>query len=120
MPDVGLVLKVPQETHAKLKRACVKNDRSMQKVVLALIEGWIACGSPDPSNFGKSPEGEEGIDRVARMGLGRLANEVELLIKRVDEIEENANRKSASREVLRDLARLVSEEISLDAEVGTE
>jgi hypothetical protein len=54
------------------------------------------------------------------MGLGRLANEVELLIKRVDEIEENANRKSASREVLRDLARLVSEEISLDAEVGTE
>lgn len=48
MSDIGVVLRVSKETHSKLRSACAKHDRSMQKIVLSLIEDWIANGSPDP------------------------------------------------------------------------
>ena len=57
MAEVGVVLKVPQPTHTRFKEACAKHDRSMQKVLLSLLEGWVANGAPDPSSYGGKSEG---------------------------------------------------------------
>lgn len=109
MSDVGVVLKVPEATHIRLKRACQKHERSMQKVLLALIEGWVANGSPDPLTYGREIGGEEqaGIDRVAREGLLKLNNEIQALRNRIEKIEEAEIRKASARLGMDELAKLL-------------
>jgi hypothetical protein len=51
--NVGLVLHLPQELHAEFKAASYKHERSMQKVALFLIKGWLSDGSPEPSTYSK-------------------------------------------------------------------
>lgn len=91
MSEVGLVLRVPEETHRKLKSACARHDRSMQKVVLALIEGWVANGSPDPSSYGREVvsriDHERGIDIKARHALQDLSQTMKSLTDRIDKYE---------------------------------
>lgn len=72
MNDIGVVLRVPGGTHSKLKNACAKHDRSMQKIVLSLIEDWIANGSPDPH---------------ASDGIAILTSEVKKLEARLNKLE---------------------------------
>lgn len=112
MADVGVVLKVPEATHTRLKRACQKHERSMQKVVLALIEGWVANGSPDPLTYGRDGGGAEqaGIDRVAREGLLKLNNEIQTLRNRIEKIEEGEIRKASARLGINELTKLMQEE----------
>jgi hypothetical protein len=49
MAEVGVILKLPKDIHARLKGVCAKQDRSMQKVILSLIEGWVENGAQAPS-----------------------------------------------------------------------
>jgi hypothetical protein len=109
MPDVGVVLKVPEDIHGKLKRECSKHDRSMQKVVLCLIEGWMANGAPDPMTYGKAGERSEAIDREARAGLLRIANELDLLSKRVADVEETKARKDIANRGMADVVQKLFE-----------
>ena len=48
MDEVGVVLRVPESTHSKLRDACAEYDRSMQKILMCLIKNWIEDGAPDP------------------------------------------------------------------------
>jgi hypothetical protein len=111
--DIGIVLRVPLGTHAKFKVGCAKNDRSMQKVLLALIEGWIENGSPDPAHYGKrnenSGESPAGIDREAREGMFKLAKELNKIKERLAELEEDKIRKQASAAGLKQLIEIMKE-----------
>ena len=48
MNDVGVVLKLPRGLHAKVKKACQKQDRSMQKMLVKLISNWVEEGAVNP------------------------------------------------------------------------
>ena len=92
MAEIGVVLKVPQATHARFKEACAKHDRSMQKVLLGLIEGWVANGAPDPSSYGRKSDGSPQHsmqDLKARQAIIDLASELKKLQDRLDALEKS-------------------------------
>ena len=107
MAEVGVVLKVPQDTHAKLKAACNKHDRSMQKVLLALIEGWVANGAPDPITYGNPLDvgcDERGaVDIEARQGLKLLTKDLNSLTDRFKVLETELARASVIFDSMRSL-----------------
>lgn len=113
MSEIGVVLRVPQGTHAKFKVGCAKNDRSMQKVLLALIEGWVANGTPDPTNYGKqhenSGEGSAGLDRVARDGIIQVAKELNRIKERLTALEEDRVRRKSSFAGLKELCEILKD-----------
>jgi hypothetical protein len=93
MAEVGVVLKVPQPTHTRFKEACAKHDRSMQKVLLSLIQGWVANGAPDPSSYGGKAEGSKQVsaaDLKARESIIALASSLQKLQVRLEELEHSA------------------------------
>lgn len=93
MAEVGVVLKVPQQTHARFKEACAKHDRSMQKILLSLIEGWVADGAPDPGTYGSKIDGsfqESGKDLKARQAIVDLATELKKVQARLAVLEQHA------------------------------
>ena len=90
MSEIGVLVKVPAELHGELKRASARHQRSMQKVMLALLEGWLENGTPDPLNYGKeqaNAPNQSFEDKAAREALVRLAAEVRKIEKRLGEIE---------------------------------
>jgi len=112
MADVGVVLRVPEVTHAKLKAACAKHDRSMQKVLVSLIEGWVANGAPEPSTYGKrqgTDRDQAGIDHEARAGLTRLGEAFKRLSDRVTGLEEETSRRRSSDDGMGKLFELIQE-----------
>lgn len=113
MSEIGVVLRVPQGTHAKFKVGCAKNDRSMQKVLLALIEGWVANGSPDPTTYGRqhenSGEGSVGLDREARDGIIQLAKELNRIKERLTALEEDRIRKKSSVAGMKELYEILKD-----------
>lgn len=91
--EVGVVLKLPQPTHTRLKEACAKHDRSMQKVLLSLIEGWVANGAPDPSSYSSKFDGSKQLsaeDLKARQAIIDLASALQKLQARLEELEHSA------------------------------
>ena len=100
MAEVGVVLKLPQATHARFKEACAKHDRSMQKVLLGLIEGWVANGAPDPSSYGRKTDRTEqhsAQDLKARQAIVDLATKVQKLQVRLEALEHSAQPSPESR-----------------------
>jgi hypothetical protein len=98
--EVGVVLKVPQPTHTRFKEACAKHDRSMQKVLLSLIEGWVANGAPDPSSYGGKAEGSKQVsaaDLKARQAIIDLASALQKMQVRLEELEHSALSASGDR-----------------------
>jgi hypothetical protein len=89
--DIGVVLRVPQEIHARFKAGCAKHDRSMQKVLVTLIEGWVANGAPEPSGYGGqhviTREETATHDQEARDGLTELAKALKKMEERITELE---------------------------------
>jgi hypothetical protein len=88
--EVGVVLKVPQPTHTRFKEACAKHDRSMQKVLLSLIEGWVANGAPDPCSYGGKSEGRKQLsveDLKARQAIVDLASALQKMQVRLELLE---------------------------------
>lgn len=93
MAEVGVVLKVPQPTHTRFKEACAKHDRSMQKVLLSLIEGWVANGAPDPGAYGRKSDAlqqNSTQDLKARQAIVDLASELKKLQVRLAALEHMA------------------------------
>ena len=123
MSDIGVVLRVPQGTHAKFKVGCAKNDRSMQKVLLALIEGWVANGSPDPTTYGRQQEntgeGASGVDSGARDGIIKLAKELNKIKERLTALEEDKMRKKSSVAGMNELFEILKDGDDSDS-VGEE
>ena len=118
MSEIGVVLRVPQGTHAKLKAGCAKNDRSMQKVLVALIEGWVANGAPDPSTYGQPQEKSTNVDAEAREGLVRLGKEFKKLNDRITALEAEKARNKGGRDAMSELYNLLNEAEAEDPPSG--
>jgi len=100
MSEIGILVKVPAELHAQLKQASLRHKRSMQKVVLALLEGWIEQGTPDPLTYGLSRStAEEPLvkDAEAREAMVLLAKQLEQVNQRMRVIEEELAREKGER-----------------------
>ena len=93
----GLLIKVSPETHAGLQAAAARHQRSMQNVLVALIERWLAAGAPDPLQFDMATPPlvpPDVVDREARRAI-------EALVERVHLLQEQVNRGLAGREAQR-------------------
>lgn len=100
MSEIGVLVKVPAELHAELKRASLRHKRSMQKVVLALLEGWIERGAPDPLKYGETKgTAEEPLvkDPEAREAMVLLAKQLTQVNQRMKAIEEELEREKCER-----------------------
>ncbi len=77
MAAKSILLKVTPEVHAQIQEAAGRHGRSMQNVLVALIERWLDEGGPDPKVFDlgqpHSAPGE-GVDREARRAIKRLVD----------------------------------------------
>jgi hypothetical protein len=97
MSEIGVLVKVPAELHSELKRASTRHQRSMQKVMLALLEGWIENGAPDPLSYGSHQEHRGNTateDAGAREALIKMAEELKKIDKRLVKVEnDNAVRR---------------------------
>ena len=51
MATKSILLKVTPEVHAGIQEAAGRHQRSMQSVLVALIERWLEAGGPDPLQF---------------------------------------------------------------------
>lgn len=92
MSEIGVLVKVPAELHSAFKRASGQHQRSMQKVMVALLEGWIESGAPDPLNYGSGQHqaGQQSSieDIGARQALLQVAAELKELKQRVAQLEQ--------------------------------
>jgi hypothetical protein len=51
MTAKSVLLKLSPEVHAAIQDAAKRHKRSMQSVLAALIDSWLAAGAPDPLNL---------------------------------------------------------------------
>ena len=92
MSEIGVLVKVPAELHSAFKRASAQHQRSMQKVMVALLEGWIESGAPDPLNYGRGqhPGQQSSIEDIgARQALLQVASELKELKQRIALLEQD-------------------------------
>lgn len=54
--ETHVLLKLKPEIHIKLKKHAALHKRSMQKVMEALVEGWLDAEAPDPIAYGNVSE----------------------------------------------------------------
>lgn len=90
MSEIGVLVKVPEELHGKFKRASARHQRSMQKVMVALLEGWIENGAPDPLAYGSHGASNSSTcyeDIEARQALIQVAAEIKELKGRLAIVE---------------------------------
>lgn len=86
MSAKSILLKVTPEVHAAIQEAAGRHQRSMQNVLVALIERWLAAGGPDPLQFDLvAPQAASGevVDREARLAIEALVERVQLLQEQV-------------------------------------
>ena len=81
MVSKSILLKVSPEVHAGIQEAAGRHQRSMQVVLAALIESWLAAGGPDPLQFdigqpAAAPSSGEAVDREARRAIKALVERV--------------------------------------------
>jgi len=91
MSEIGVLVKVPAELHSAFKRASAQHQRSMQKVLVALLEGWINNGAPDPLSYGapqKDSKRGGTEDLGARQALVQVAAELKELKQRISDLEQ--------------------------------
>ena len=93
MSEIGVLVKVPAELHSAFKRASGQHQRSMQKVMVALLEGWIESGAPDPLSYGRgqhhSGQQSSTEDIGARQALLQVASELKELKQRIALLEQD-------------------------------
>ena len=90
----SILLKVSPEAHAGIQEAAGRHQRSMQGVLVALIESWLQAGGPDPLQFDvvkPQPASGAAVDRDARRAI-------EALVERVSDLQEQVQRLTASRD----------------------
>jgi len=94
MASKSILLKVSPEVHTKIQEAAACHQRSMQSALVALIEGWLLAGGPDPLLFNvEKPQPASGaaIDREARRAI-------EALVERVSDLQEKVLSLTARRD----------------------
>lgn len=117
MSEIGVLVKVPAELHAEFKRASARHQRSMQKVMLALLEGWLENGAPDPLSYGgeQSADNIQAIeDKGAREALVALAAELKKLEKRLLKVENDNAARRAETETFPDFFKALREAAETD------
>lgn len=95
MAAKSILLKVSPEAHAGIQEAAGRHQRSMQGVLVALIESWLQAGGPDPLQFDvEKPQPASGVavDREARRAI-------EALVERVSDLQEQVLKLTASRDL---------------------
>ena len=87
----SILLKVSPDTHAEIQEAANRHQRSMQKVLVSLIESWLANGAPDPHLYipseAEQPP-EHGTDPEARAAIDAMAEKLRNLQDIVMEIRD--------------------------------
>ncbi len=94
MAAKSILLKVSPEVHAGIQEVAGRHQRSMQGVLVALIESWLQAGGPDPLQFDmQNPQAASGaaVDREARRAI-------EALVERVSDLQEQVLGLTASRD----------------------
>ena len=86
MAGKSVLLKLTPEAHAQVLGASERHQRSMQKLLVALIEGWLAQGAPDPIEFAPeragtastpaAPPAADGADQQARQAIDLMAQKI--------------------------------------------
>ena len=100
MSEIGVLVKVPEELHGKFKRASARHQRSMQKVMVALLEGWIENGAPDPLVYGShgAPNSSTCSEDIeARKALIQVAAEIKELKERLAIVESSKQKEKEER-----------------------
>ena len=110
MAAKSVLLKLSAESHAQVMQASEQHQRSMQKLLVALIEDWLAQGAPDPVEFTPKPgvQAQErrsagsvkAVDQKARQAIDLLAQHVLKLQGSFHELQ--ARRDAADRGTGRD------------------
>lgn len=114
MATKSILLKVTPEVHAAIVEAALRQQRSMQSVLVSLIERWLAAGGPDPLYFDlekRQPASTEVVDRQARQAI-------EALVKRVYGLQEQVTNLAALRETDRQGFDEWSEQVLADLGVN--
>ena len=103
MAGKSVLLKLSPEAHAQVLAVSERHQRSMQKLLVALIEGWLAQGAPDPVEFtagpGKQAQEPERVDFVNT--VDQQAREViDLLAQRTKALQDALQELQAWRETV--------------------
>jgi hypothetical protein len=79
----SVLLKLSPEVHGQIVDAAKLHKRSMQSVLVSLIESWLAAGAPDPITFfdrqaGKTADGspQGAIDTGARTAIEEMTRKL--------------------------------------------
>jgi hypothetical protein len=84
--ETGVLLRVPADVHCELKQACQTHKRSMQKIVLGLIEEWITNGAYDPLDSVNRPD-RTLEDPEARQAINEIFSEIQYLKVKLSEVK---------------------------------
>jgi len=115
MLDAAIMVRVSTETHNQLKEACQQNKRSMQSVVVALVEGWLENGAPEP--FGYGAQKTESKPEKSDKSLDDL--QLELVLRNARDIERQGLRLELLTRQVADLEGNLLEISRLEQELGT-
>ena len=98
MAGKSVLLKLTPEAHAQVLGASERHQRSMQKLLVALIEGWLAQGAPDPVEFAAehavmssapaAPPAAGGADQQARQAIDLMAQKILELQSSVQDLQQ--------------------------------
>ena len=97
MAAKSVLLKLSPEVHAQVLAASSRHQRSMQKLLVALIEGWLAQGAQDPVDFaaGASKQAQESdkvdfvdtVDQQARQVVDLLSQRMMTMQDALQELQ---------------------------------
>lgn len=90
---VTVLLKLKPGVRESLKKQAAQHKLSMQKVVEALVEGWLYADAPNPLTYGKvsevpagGPGAPEVVDQASRAAIVRLNRKLDALQREVEEL----------------------------------
>ena len=91
--EATVLLKLKPEVREALKKQAGKHKLSMQKVVEALVEGWLWADAPNPLTYGRvsevpagGPGASEVVDQGSRAAIVRLNRKLDALQREVEEL----------------------------------
>ena len=100
MSAKSVLLKLSPEAHAQVLEASDRHQRSMQKLLVALIEGWWTQGAPDPVEFAAGPATAGSVPSRAVDGVDKRARQaIDLLAQHVLKLQGSLQELQASRDV---------------------
>lgn len=97
MAAKSVLLKLSAESHAQVMQASERHQRSMQKLLVALIEDWLDQGAPDPVELASEPGVQahepaasrpvDAVDQRSRQAIDLLAQHMLQLQSSLQELQ---------------------------------